>query len=75
MKSYHIFKIYKRFYKEREKTLKKTLVQQSMRKENLRKLGLCFRTGYFMKPFSSIGLFVHKIYFISQAHTLPNFGF
>ena len=41
MKSYQIFKISKRFDKEREKTL----MQQSMRKEKLRKVGLCFITG------------------------------
>ena len=41
MKSYQYFKICKRFDKEREKTL----MQQSMRKEKLRKVGLCFITG------------------------------
>ena len=35
------FKIYKCFDKEREQTL----IQQSMRKEKLRKVGLCFITG------------------------------
>ena len=38
MKPYQFFKIYKRFCKDREKTLK----QQSMRKEKLRKVELCF---------------------------------
>ena len=38
MKSYQFFKIYKRFYKEREKTV----MQQSMRKEKLRKVGIFF---------------------------------
>ena len=38
MKPYQFFKIYIRFYKEREKTL----MQKSMRKEKPRKFGLCF---------------------------------
>ena len=38
MKSYQFLKICKRLDKEREKTL----MQQSMRKEKLRKVGLCF---------------------------------
>ena len=38
MKSCQFFKINKRFYKKREKTV----TQQSMRKEKLRKVGLCF---------------------------------
>ena len=66
MKSYQFFKIYKRFYKKREKTV----IQQSMRKEKLRKVGLCFITGCFIKPLkiivtisSSTGLFVQKIFF------------
>ena len=50
MKSYQFFKICKRFDKEREKTL----MQQSMRKERLRKVGLCFITGCFMKSFNMI---------------------
>ena len=41
MKSYQFFKICKRFDKEREKIF----MQQSMRKEKLRKAGLCFITG------------------------------
>ena len=41
MKSYSFFKIWKSFDKEREKTL----IQQSMRKEKLREVGLCFITG------------------------------
>ena len=36
MKSYQFFKIYKRFYKKREKTV----IQQSTRKEKLRKVGI-----------------------------------
>ena len=50
MKSYQFFKICKRFDKEREKTL----MQQSMRKEKLRKVGLCFITGCFIKSFNMI---------------------
>ena len=50
MKSYQIFKISKRFDKEREKTL----MQQSMRKEKQRKVGLCFITGCFIKSFNMI---------------------
>ena len=38
MKFYQFFKIYKRFYKKREKTL----IQQSMGKETLRRVGICF---------------------------------
>ena len=38
MKFYPFFKIYKRFYEKREKAL----IQQSMRKEKVRKVGLCF---------------------------------
>ena len=45
MKSYQFFKISKSFDKEREKAL----MQQSMRKERLRKVGLCFKTGCFIK--------------------------
>ena len=43
MKFDQFFKIYKRFYKKREKTL----IQQSIRKEKLRKVRLCFITGCF----------------------------
>ena len=45
MKSYQFFKIYKRFGKERDKTL----MHQSMRKEKLRKAGLCFIKSCFIK--------------------------
>ena len=38
LKSYQFFKIYICFYKKREKTL----IQQSSKKEKLRKFGLCF---------------------------------
>ena len=50
MKSYQFFKIYKRFAKGK----RKTLIQQSVRRENLRKVGLCFITGCFIKPFKII---------------------
>ena len=50
MKSYQFFKICKRFGKEREKTL----MQQSMRKEKLRKVGLCLIKGCFIKSFNMI---------------------
>ena len=79
MKSYQFFKIFKRFYKKREK---KTLIQQSTRKEKLRKVELSFIRGYFLKPFKltvvifcSIGLFVHNFFFISQARSQRNFCF
>ena len=42
MKSYQFFKIYKHFYKKREKTV----IQQSMRKEKLRKFFLFNRLFY-----------------------------
>ena len=58
------FKICKRLDKEREKTI----VQQSMRKEKMRKVGLCF---CFIKSFDMI--FNH--FFVSQAHLQPNFCF
>ena len=47
-KSYQFFKTFKHFDKEREKTL----IQQSMREEKIRKVGLCFITGCFIKPFN-----------------------
>ena len=47
MKSYQFFKIYKRFYKKREKTV----IQQSMRKEKTEKSwNFFYLKGYFMKP-------------------------
>ena len=55
------FKICKRIDKEREKTL----MQQSMRKEKLRKVGLCFITGCFIKPFQMI--ITHFFYFSSSS--------
>ena len=67
MKSYHFFKICKRFDKEREKTL----MQQSMRKEKLRKVGLCFITGCFIKSFNMI----INHFIVLQAHSQPNFCF
>ena len=63
MKSHQFFKINKRFDKEREKTL----IQQSMRKEKLRKYGLCVITGYFIKPFKmTINHFFFNRSFCSQ---------
>ena len=50
MKSYQLFKICKHFDQEREITL----TQHSTRKEKLRKVGLCFMTGYFVKSFNVI---------------------
>ena len=52
MKPFQFFKIYKRFDKEREKTL----IQQSVRKEKLRKvvLKICSITDCFIKPFKMI---------------------
>ena len=64
IKSYRFFKICKRLDKEREKAL----VQQSMRKEKTRKVGLCF---CFMKSFNMI---MNHI-FVLQAHLQPNFCF
>ena len=67
MKSYQFFKICQRFDKER----KKTLVQQSMREEKLRKVGLCFITGCFIKSFNMI----INHFFVLEAHWQPNFWF
>ena len=61
-KSYEFFKIYERFDKEREKAC----LQQSLRKEKLRKAGLCF-----IKPFKMI----INLFFISQAHSQGNHCF
>ena len=44
-------------------------MQQSMRKEKLRKVGFCFKTGCFIKLFKMI------INHISQAHLQRNFHF
>ena len=41
-----------------------------MRKEKLKKAGLCFVTGCFIKPFKMI-----IVFFISQAHSQRNFRF
>ena len=67
MKSYQLSKIFKHFDKEREKTL----MHQSMRKEKLRKVGLCFVTGCFIKPFN---MMIYQ-FFVLQAHSQPNFCF
>ena len=50
IKSYQFFKMSQRFDKGKEKTL----IQRSIRKEKLRKVGLCFITGCFIKPFKMI---------------------
>ena len=50
IKSYQFFKMYYCIDKETEKTH----IQQSRRKEKLRKVGLCFTTLYFIKPFQLI---------------------
>ena len=39
--------------------MKKTLIQQSMRKENPRKNGHCFITVCFVKPFEIITIFFY----------------
>ena len=52
---------------------KEKLIQQSMRKEKLRKVGFCFITGCFIKPFKMIINIL--FFFISQAHSQRNFGF
>ena len=69
MKSHQFFKIYYCLDKEREKTL----IQESMRKEKLRTVRLCFITGYFLKPFQM--QINHFFFFISQAHSQRNFCF
>ena len=61
MKSYHLLKFYKCFDKKREETL----IQQSMKKEKVRKAGLCFITGCFLKHFK---ILINRFFFISQAH-------
>ena len=50
---------------------KKTLMQQSMREEKPRKVGLCFITGCFIKSFNMI----INHFFVLQAHSQPNFCF
>ena len=60
MKFYQFFEICKRFGKERGKTL----IQQSMRKEKLIKVRLCFIASCFIIPFKMV-----IIFFISQAHS------
>ena len=62
-----IFQNCKRFDKEREKTL----MQQSTRKEKLRKVGLRFITGCFIKSF----IMTIDHFFVSQANSQPNFCF
>ena len=67
IKFYQVFKICKRFDKEREKIL----MQQSTRKEKLRKVGFCFITGCSIKSFNLI----INDFFVSQAHSQSNFCF
>ena len=56
MKSFQLLKIYKRFDKERQKTV----VQKSMRKEKLRKVVVCSITDCFIKPFKRIIIFLSR---------------
>ena len=44
-----------------------------MKKEKLRKVGLCFTTGCFIKPFKMI--INHFFIYISQAYSEHNYGF
>ena len=67
MKSYQFFKIYEGFDKEREKTL----MQQLMRKEKLKKVGLCFITCCFIKSFNMI---INNFLFRKLIRS-PNFTF
>ena len=64
MKSYQFFKIYKRFHKKR----KKTVIQQSMRKEKTEESWIPFYlNGYLMKPLKmAINHFFFNISFCSQ---------
>ena len=88
IKSYQFFKIYKRFYKKREKHSYSSQWEQ----KNWEKLDFVNYNSYFIALFyssiilesfkmkinhffSSIGLFVHKIFFISQARLQCNFRF
>ena len=50
----------------------KTLMQQSMRKKKLRKVGFCFITGCFISPLMR-RLFNHL--FVLEPHSQPNFYF
>ena len=47
---------------------KKTIMQQSMKKEKLRKVGLCVITDCFTKFYNMVVNF-----FVLQAHLQPNF--
>ena len=55
MKSFQLLKIYKRFDKERQKTV----AQKSMRKKKLRKVVVCSITDCFIKNFKRIIIFYH----------------
>ena len=62
MKSYQFFKIYKRFYKKREKN-SHTAVNEKKKTE--KSLNLFYLTGYFMKKIA-INHFFFNRYFCSQ---------
>ena len=68
MKSYQFFKIRTRFDKESEETL----MQQSMRKEKLRKFELCFTTGCFIKSFNMI---IKLFFLFRKLIRSPSFAF
>ena len=68
MRSYQFFKNFQKLF---DKERGKTLVQQPIRKQNLRKAGPCFITGCSVKPLNMI---INQ-FFISQAHLQPNFVF
>ena len=68
MKSYQIFKIYKRFDKESENTI----IEQRIRKEKLRKVELCFITVCFIKP---IKVIIDQPFFNLQVHLQRNVFF
>ena len=60
IKSDQLFRFYKRFHKEIEKTLS----QQSLRIEKLVKVRYCFITSCFLKPLKIIYIYIYiYIYF------------
>ena len=67
MKSYQFLKICNALIRKE----KKTLTQESMRKEKLRIVGLCFITGCSIKSFNMI----INHFFVSQAHSQSSFCF
>ena len=68
MKSYQFFKIYKRFFMKKEKTV----IQQSMRKEKQNFFFLFNRLFY---EALENGFFVHKIFFNLQTRSQRKFCF